>query len=124
MDDSHESTLRANAMDMVPFPLNGNYLYGGVYSQIDLDLTNQGNGEEVYVNDVIVLDGGHVAGNFVGTMYVPEGVGERVEYGRTQPGSEGTSLCEPGADLAAASDRLMRKGAGRVVLPAPFNNHL
>lgn len=79
MDDSYENTLRENATEKVPLPLSGNYLYGGLYFEIDLDLTGQENGKEIYLNRVIVLNGGRVAGNFAGTLYVPEGVGERVD---------------------------------------------
>lgn len=76
MSDMHLEVLRNNAKDEVPFPLNGDSISGGVYRQINLDLTQQDStvaGGPVFISDVIVLDGGTVAGDVRGTVYVPEG---------------------------------------------------
>ena len=75
MSDMQLEVLRENAKDEVPFPLNGDSIFGGVYNRIDLDLSRQDatvEGGPVYIDYVIVLDGGRVAGDVRGTLYVHE----------------------------------------------------
>lgn len=74
--DMHLDTLRENALDSVPFPGSSDTIRGGVYNRIDLDLSQQDGtteGGPVYIDNVIVLDGGFVAGDIHGTLYVLEG---------------------------------------------------
>lgn len=76
MSDMHLEVLRENAAAAgnVPFPRAGESLYGGVYRQIQLDLREVTTNGPVYIDYVIVLEGGCVVGDARGTLYVPEGV--------------------------------------------------
>ena len=68
MDEDDEGILRKNALQEVP-PPRGESLYGGVYLRVNLNV-----GRRIYVDYLIVLEGGTMSGNFVGVIYVPEGV--------------------------------------------------